>query len=229
MRTWVIRACEEGDYRRAKRAAHDERTALQPPTEDLQHRAAQQAATVADARTRMRDTRHHRTATAIRNLADHAVGTVSTATPEQRRTAVDSQPSMETLTGKHLARQSVAATAPGVEPLAAIKEPETVAEALGAMDSTYRGMLIRAAGRDADPAAKQARKQAAATIDLWWQRMPSGIRRTIDFLVDAWRREHPTVTDAATATRRVLMLIPHLCPNRSGAQSLAVALRHRSH
>lgn len=132
---------------------------------------------------------------------------------------------LQAMGAREAGRKLIASTAPGPTPLAAIQEPQTIAEGLATLDEQWRGMLIRAAGRDADKPAREARRQAAATLTVWWPAMPRSVTANIDARVTQWRREHPHVADRACNHRRLLMLLPHLRGRRSGTHRLGVAMR----
>ena len=114
----------------------------------------------------------------------------------------------------------VGRSATGIPAVCANEDPQTIAEALAAMDDGYRRMLLDAGRRDG-----RAREQAVATRALWWDSMPRDIRDNIECRVDAWRRDHPRVNDRETAARMVDMLLAKLRDHRSGAHRLGVAIR----
>ena len=169
-----------------------------------------------------------------RQIAEGRTEKTSLQTIDRRRD-VDRQRSVSITatrkrqTGNHRTRCEIHKLAgPGVDtppPVNSLVDPETIAEALaGLMDDKWRCLLLRAAGRDADPAARRARTEAVATLLIWWQWMPRSITSKIDFHIDQWRRAHQTATDKTANRRRFLMFLSHLRNNR-GVERLAVAAR----
>ncbi|MCH7592766.1 MAG: hypothetical protein IH989_08315 [Planctomycetes bacterium] len=81
-------------------------------------------------------------------------------------------------------------------------EPATLREAIQSLDDSYRVMLIHASRGD-----KEARQQAVATMPLWWDSMPQELRNNIDFRIQAFRAEHPGVSDATAAARKLALFL----------------------
>ena len=120
--------------------------------------------------------------------------------------------------------REIASTAPGIKPLVspfgADDPPTTMAESLARMPDNYRVMLLEAAN-----GARDHRDQAVATMPLWWDQLPQQIRNNIDFRVDAWKREHPHVTDRECAGRKLAILVSRSIADRGCGQRIGVATR----
>ncbi len=87
-------------------------------------------------------------------------------------------------------------------------------------------MLLRAAGRRGARTTREAIDQALASLVLWWSELDVSDVRNINFTVDHWAETHHQAVDAEHVRRRKLsMLLPLVRGRRSGAQTLAVALR----
>jgi len=107
-------------------------------------------------------------------------------------------------------RAEIANLAGPSEPPAGDEATDTIALALAGLEDQWRGMLLRAAGRPASSVTRQAIEEAAATLPLWWDHMPTSITHNIDACVDQWSRDHPTANDLAANARRFRMFLPHL-------------------
>lgn len=222
---WFFRAADKHDYRRQYKAAQDREVPLQRLISTM-------SVALVDTKTRSRDTNHRRTTSAIRKLAwqddsshpemtnAHVCQSTCKHTVQSNRQMLSAARSLKSIGLDQASRQVRSDIDTGVESLAANKDPQTVAEALGLLDDRFRSMLI-----DAGRGDQQAKSQAIATMPLWWEIMPTSIRSNIDFRLDAWRKEHPHVTDRQVASRRFAMLQSHLRPGRSGVQRLGVAMR----
>lgn len=195
---WLLRAATDGDYHRAVAAGKRER---------------------------IRDTHNRHTRSAIRKLATVAPSDPQSLDPStpNPQSAIREAKTLSALGADQTARQHIAASAPGMTPLAA-KEPETMAEFLAQLDDRYRTMLLQCNRLSCE--GRHARRQAAATLPLWWDLLPRRIRGIIDLRLDAWCKDHGIDTDhPALAARKVAMLVPYLRPDRSGIQTIAAALR----
>ena len=107
-------------------------------------------------------------------------------------------------------RRAIASLAPpNAAPLPYPCHPErsegSLPAALLTFPDHHRWMLIRAARGDAD-----AVNQAVVTMPIWWDKLPEQLRNNIDARADAWKREHPTVTNYAVAGRKLAMLGPSI-------------------
>ena len=230
---WLIRAATDADYARAVAASKAQRPLLQPPSASLKPQASSlKPDEVPDSGTRARDTRNRRTRRDLRNLSGidpHSpIGTPQASSLKPQASSLTPQHKARVLAAfgqREAARREIAKGAPGVPPLADC-EPQTMAEALAKMDDRWRAMLLRAGGRNTDPATRQARAEAITTLPLWWPMMPWRIRCSIDVRLDCWGTEHGLAGDhPGLRHRKFLMLLPYLRPKRSGAQRIGVALR----
>lgn len=202
---WLIRACEQHDTRRAV------------------------AANIPDARTRRKDAGHHQTRRAIANIATSAAKRFGHTGPVEvhinTRTS-DGTPrdraSKLRRAGFDQAARTVLATVPveGPPQLAATAEPATIAEALGALDGAFRRVII-----DASKGDRTAFDEALATLPFWWMVMPATVRNNIDAQVEAWRKDHPRVTDMAVQRRKLNMLLPTVRGKDAGWSGLNLAGR----
>lgn len=217
--TWALRAADRNDYRRAAyEAGRKERVPLRDPIKGG-------PSITPSPKQRVRETTDRRTRTAIRNLdgAAPANSRCAVAPPSPApdgRSTISAARALNRL-GFTGASRSVAAdlVTTGPEPIAAITEPETMAEALGLLEDRWRLMLIRASQGD-----RTELDAAVATISMWWDAMPKTLRSNIDACSKQWCIDHPTVPDATCDRRRVMQILVHL-KRRSGAQRLAVAAR----
>lgn len=197
-------------------------------------------------KTRKREVLHRGTRRAIRSLAD----TLDTAVPPKaggeaaraKLAPTSPGPTSDLVAAARLARAVGAPSAArqlladvpvdGPPPLAAVRDPQTVAESLGLMDDAWRRMLLDVSRGDRD-----ADRQAVATMPLWWEMLPRCLRESIEAAVNEWLDLNPRWRRAARAERlgdaldllvrkrRLDMLRPHLRPDRSGVERIGVALR----
>jgi len=107
-----------------------------------------------------------------------------------------------------------------IQPLISNKAPSSLAESLATLPDAYRVMLIDAARGDRGCIA-----EASATLPMWWDHLPQAVRNNIDAKVTAWQADHPKVTDQAARKRRLQLLFPQLRDHRAGTQRLSVAAR----
>jgi len=239
---WLVRAATDADYARAVRDSRKDRGTAAPGGETRvpllsgsgQPPASSLPPPVSPPETRLRDTRNRFTQSAIRAIAcstaasavdpsrDREGAAMSDAEKQHRRSAAKT---LSAMGAKHAARQEMASTAPGITPLA-VKEPETMAEALAQMDPRYRDLLLRSAGRTGDPATRRAMTEASATLPLWWAQVPGIVRDSIDLRLEVSCGKRSIRTNSPQANRsRVHRLRPYLLPDRSGVKSIAAALR----
>lgn len=208
---WLFRACDANDYRRGLDAAQHQ-TPLQAP-------ATARSSGVADPKTRKRETLHRGTRRAIRDM--HPVDSDAPRTPvEPVSNTLRAANKLRRVGCDRAAQDTIKSAASGLPALSLNSEPKTIAEAMATLDDSYRRMLLSAAHGD-----RQARDQAIATMSLWWDSMPQAERNNIDFRVDAWKADHPTVTDRQVAMRKIDMLLPKIRNRNSGAQKLFPAAR----
>lgn len=201
---WVLRAAETNDLLRAKIAAK----------------------APASTRTRRAQTNNHRTRSDIRSLDEsrpHAVGaTAVSAVPSVSvPSCLGGSSSIRSIVEDHSNRLQLAAL-----PDAACNNanPETVGEALARLDNRYRGMLLRAAGSMKSTETRPAIDEAASTLPLWWDRMPTSVRNNIDFAVSAWVTQHPKSSRLAER-RKVQLLLPLIRSRNNGMQRIGIANR----
>jgi len=195
---WVLRACDENDYRRAQQA-----------------------------KARKREVLHRGTRRAIRDLSENPSGVApvsnrcSGVAPVSNRCSSSQVAQALRFFGEpEAARREIAAGAPGLPALAANRDPQTIAESLGTLDDGYRRVLLEAAHGD-----RHARDQAIATLPLWWDALPQTVRHNIGFKVDAWQADHPRVTARQLAARKLDMLLPAIRNRQTGAHKLGAAAR----
>ncbi len=116
----------------------------------------------------------------------------------------------------HGTRRAIAAlasstAAPGCDTPSSSMPNASMPQCLSSLPDHHRWMLIRAARGDAD-----ARNQAVVTMPIWWDKLPEQLRLTIDARADAWKREHPSATGYAIASRKLAMLGPSIRKPKSG-------------
>lgn len=224
--TWLYRACADADYQRAMKASRVNTGSAQLHATATEYA---QPSPVPDPPMRRREAKSHRTRRAVKGLATPAPSQPATSqanpirsTPERPTPAqaVQAARMMNALDHKQAARQLAARVDTEIPALIANDNPQTLAEAVARLDDAYRCMLIKATQGDRESVA-----QAIATITLWWDMMPQGVRHNIGFMVDRFAEQHPKATPSELARRRVLMLLPRLSRDRSGVQSLAAAAR----
>jgi len=219
---WLYRACDENDYRRGLEAARHQ-VPLQAP-------ATTRSSDVADPKMRKRETLHRGTRRAIRDL--HPVDSDAPRTPVEplsnsfraapvrKRAPLQDAAKLRKMGCDRAADDTVKAVAPGPTPMSLIANPKTIAEALGTLDDAYRRLLLSAAHGN-----REACEQSVATMPLWWDSMPVVERNNIEFRINAWKEDHPRVTDKQLAARKVAMLLPKIRSHKSGAQKLFPAAR----
>lgn len=191
------------------------------------HRAANQhdADRSRDAERRYRATMNQRTRSDIRAIADNAIEQALTNRPRENANgeAFDRAKNMSALGADPTARRLRAAATPGVVPLVAIKEPDNIVEAVGAMDDQYRDLILRASRND-----PVARRRAIATRALWWSDLPGHVQRSIENQVELWLAKHAAIANTAKVsdTRRVdIFLCEYRKQRGSHTKRLGVALR----
>lgn len=220
---WVMRACEQEDYRRGLDAAHIEERSLAGPTEALQARAARLAPRAA--RQRSRETNHSRNraepSSSLRPSvpSSHPPSSLSPSVPSSRLSASESvrlAGGLRSIGMKDAARDVVCKAG---NPARAA-EPETIWQAIQNLDDGLRVMLIHASKGD-----KEARAQAIATMPLWWDRMPEQVRHNIDFKIARWHEQHPHANDLFLAQRKVAMFLPQVRSRRRGPRQLTCTQR----
>jgi hypothetical protein len=200
---WLLRAANEADYRRAVAEGRTERTALLEPPGTCGQTCSSPAM-------RGRDASSHRARSDIKSLGDTvAVQSRPPVSAEVRAEKVRQAERLRSIGMANEARCVVASTASGIDPLAAIEEPETLAEALGGLPDQWRGLLMRTAGRESDRSTKEAIDDAAGTLRLWWPKMPRSVTGLIDMKVAAWCADHGHNPQSTKVDRRrLLMLLP---------------------
>ncbi len=218
---WVLRACDDNDYRRGLEEAKRTAPLLGPA---LLGPATTMPSKVLDAQMRKREVLHSGTRRVFRDLSDSAVSASSAVNPRSPSKAASNTlrtaDALRSIGCKETARAVVQNAAPGIPALTCNESPTTIAEALGTLEDSYRVMLHKAAQGD-----RRARDQAIATMPLWWERMPEALRHNIEFKADAWRRDHPRATERQAAGRRLDVFLPHLRKQSSGARLLMPAAR----
>ncbi len=90
---------------------------------------------------------------------------------------------------------------------------------LRSLDPRWRGFFLRVAKGD-----RHAQFELIATLRLWWDGLPEGIRADIDARIESWSEDHSR-TEVQIATRRMLTLIPHLRDVRGELIALSIATR----
>ncbi len=94
-----------------------------------------------------------------------------------------------------------------------------VPDVLSDLDDRQRWMLIRAARGES-----QARREAVATMALWWGKIPPSISGNIDVRAGAWQADHRAPAKAV-AGRKLAMLIPHLKRPRRPIEPVSKAVQ----
>ena len=240
---WLLRAADANDYRAALGAsdqsrareeavdcdsfradegavldpyrAREEAAAVQSPiatrqssiTEvPLRRPSTRRASNVPDDRTRRRDANARSTRSAIRRLA----------VPDPCRACEEADPEL-LRASRFLAGIGNRDAARDIL-LQDAAPPATIAEALRRIEDRFRVVILAASKGD-----RTAFDQALATLPLWWERMPQEVRHNVDFKIDAWRADHPRVSDPAVRRRRLQMFLVALHSRRGGFHRLAVA------
>lgn len=211
---WLFRACDENDRLRSVYAARNAKRSVP-----------------LDQKSRRQDVNCRHNREQVRSMAgltgpDQAdpKATANADAPTDSRLSPNEAIAAGRVLGsigcKEAAAKTVASAAPGVTPLCNTVDHATIDEAIGALDDSYRTMLISAAAGDRD-----ARQQAAATLPMWWDKMPSSARRSIDQKVNAWLAEHRYPADhPGAANRRLMMLLATRRTERRGVKRLGSVL-----
>lgn len=171
-------------------------------------------------RDRRRDAAHRPTRQAIKALDTNGAATVRERPVNQPSNPVRASSALHSMGLRDLAGDVVRAAAVDPPALAVSDDPKTIAESLATLDPSYRRMLL-----DAARGNRAARRQAIATMPVWWHSMPAGLRNNLDFTARAWHDRHPLVTDVHLASRKLDMILSRIRHNRHGTQALAIAQR----